>query len=478
MCYQFRIVLLATILALSGNPRSTVCSWAQPVADTQENNSSDLGSEPSKTPYRLGFFSADATIPLNHRCMGILPQKSIRITDPLFVHGFAILGPEQPIVVVAVDWCEIRNASYDAWRDRLARAAGTIRERVLVSSLHQHDAPVIDSDAQALLDNVGLTNELFDPEFHESVLDRVEEALKDAIAETTPITHVGYSESIVEDIASNRRIVNSEGIVSFSRGSSSGREPLYRDAETGLIDPKLRTLSFWENDRCLLEYHTYATHPMSYYGRGEVTSDFVGLARERRKRDDRRVAQIYASGCSGDVTAGKFNDGTPKSRSELTDRLYDAMRHSSDHVQRIPMERLSFKNEALSLEPSRDENLSFDFLNGQLHDQSLSTEKRILAAMGLASWNRVARGQRIDMPCLDFHIARVVLFPGESFVGYQSIAQELSSGKPVLPIGYGECWTGYVPTESAFLDGFHENWLWVAPGAETRIRSALRALFE
>ena len=142
------------------------------------------------------------------------------------------------------------------------------------------------------------------------------------------------------------------------------------------------------------------------------------------------------------------------------------------------MERLSFKNEALSLEPSRDENLSFDFLNGQLHDQSLSTEKRILAAMGLASWNRVARGQRIDMPCLDFHIARVVLFPGESFVGYQSIAQELSSGKPVLPIGYGECWTGYVPTESAFLDGFHENWLWVAPGAETRIRSALRALFE
>ncbi|MBM3963694.1 MAG: hypothetical protein FJ308_01300 [Planctomycetes bacterium] len=475
---QSRIVLLATTLALCGTPFQPGSVWAQSVATTPGNKSSHPDQEKTKTPYRLGIFSADATIPLNHRCMGILPQKSIRITDPLFVHGFAILGPEQPIVVVAVDWCEIRNASYDKWRDRLALAARTTRERVLVSSLHQHDAPVIDADAQELLNNVGLANELFDPEFHESVLDRVEEALRDAIAATTPITHVGYSESIVEDIASNRRIVNTEGIVSFSRGSSSGRELLYRDAEIGLIDPKLRTLSFWDNDRCLLEYHTYATHPMSYYGRGEVTSDFVGLARERRKRDDRNVAQVYASGCSGDVTAGKFNDGTPESRRKLTNRLYDAMRHSSDHVQRILMEQLSFKNEALNLEASRDENLSVDFLNGQLHDQSLSTEKRILAAMGLASWNRVARGQCIDMPCLDFQIARVVLFPGESFVGYQSIAQELSSGKPVLPIGYGECWTGYVPTESAFLDGFHENWLWVAPGAETQIRSALRALFE
>jgi len=27
----------------------------------------------------------------------------------------------------------------------------------------------------------------------------------------------------------------------------------------------------------VLALHAYATHPMSYYGRGEVTSDFVGL---------------------------------------------------------------------------------------------------------------------------------------------------------------------------------------------------------
>jgi hypothetical protein len=70
----------------------------------------------------------------------------------------------------------------------------------------------------------------------------------------------------------------------------------------------------------------------------------------------------------------------------------------------------------------------------------------------------------------------LVLFPGESFVGYQGLAQRHSGGIPVLPIGYGECWTGYVPTESAFADGFHESWLWVDRGAEAAIDEALQKL--
>jgi hypothetical protein len=79
------------------------------------------------------------------------------------------------------------------------------------------------------------------------------------------------------------------------------------------------------------------------------------------------------------------------------------------------------------------------------------------------------------MPCINFGIARLVLFPGETFVGYQHLAQEME-GTPVIPVGYGESWTGYVPTDAAFADGFHESWLWVAPGAQTRVERALRKL--
>jgi hypothetical protein len=73
-------------------------------------------------------------------------------------------------------------------------------------------------------------------------------------------------------------------------------------------------------------------------------------------------------------------------------------------------------------------------------------------------------------------IAKLMLFPGESFVGYQFIAQEYSPNVPVIPVGYGECWTGYIPTDAAFGDGFHESWLWAGEGSEAAIREALKAV--
>src|SRR5262249_35908513 len=91
--------------------------------------------------FRLATFSAEVTPPLGHPCMGggIAPVQ--RIDDPLYANGFVLFSDAKPVVVVAVDWCEIRNDAYERWREVLAQAAGTSRERVLVTCLHQHDAP-------------------------------------------------------------------------------------------------------------------------------------------------------------------------------------------------------------------------------------------------------------------------------------------------------------------------------------------------
>ena len=59
---------------------------------------------------------------------------------------------------------------------------------------------------------------------------------------------------------------------------------------------------------------------MSYYGKGGVSADFIGLARRRRQEDLPGVFQIYVSGCSGNITAGKYNDGAPENRAVLADR--------------------------------------------------------------------------------------------------------------------------------------------------------------
>ncbi len=423
--------------------------------------------------FALAVFSADVTIPLDHRCMGILPTKSVKIVDRLSAHGFVLLGAEQPIVLCAVDWCEIRNRAYDQWREALAKAAGTSRQRVLVCSVHQHDAPVIDAEAARLLSEAGLPGELYDEAFHDDALRRVAAALQEGLAAARRVTHVGLGQARVESVASNRRVVHPDGSVGFDRGSRSGAEQFYRDQPEGLIDPWLKTISFWDGDQPLLALHSYATHPMSYYGQGEVTCDFVGLARDRRQRDDLAIQQIYTTGCGGDVTAGKFNTGSHDDRLALVDRMYQAMVAAWANTRREPLVNVDFRNAELTLDFCPDASMSEQALRAALHDASLSVEQRILAAMGLSSRLRVAAGQPIDVPCVDLGPAQIVLLPGESFIAFQLMAQQTRPDSFVMTIGYGECWPGYIPSESAFQEGFRDQWLWVAPGSELRIREAL-----
>lgn len=426
--------------------------------------------------FTLAHFSADVTIPLGHRCMGVLPTKSRSIADPLEAHGFVLRGAGAPIVFVAVDWCEIRNGAYDQWRERLARAAGTPRERVLVAALHQHDAPVVDAGAAALLAEAGLPGELYDEAFHAQALERVAAALSTSLAAAAPVTHLGMGAAPVREIASNRRVVLADGRVSFHRGSRSAGDPALRAAPEGEIDPLVRTLSFWNGETPLLALSVYATHPMSRYGEGIVSADFVGLARRRRQADLPQVHQMYASGCSGDVTAGKYNDGSDAARERLIGRLHEGLSAAWEGTRRVPLHEVHFRTTPLALEFYAHPELSPERLHQVLGDPQARTEDRILAAMGLSSHRRVQAGQPIDLCCVDFGPAKLILFPGETFVAYQLAAQQTAPDAFVVSVGYGECWPGYLPTDAAFADGFHDKWLWVPPGSEQRLRAALETL--
>ena len=145
------------------------------------------GPAATRPVYRLATFSCDVTIPLGHACMGGGIEPAREIVDPLLAKGLVLLGPEKPIVIVAVDWCELRNDAYDRWREVLAEAAGTSRERVMLASVHQHDASVCDLTAQKFLDEVGLKNSLCDPEFHEKCVQRAAAALRDSLKDTRSV---------------------------------------------------------------------------------------------------------------------------------------------------------------------------------------------------------------------------------------------------------------------------------------------------
>jgi len=449
----------------------TFTAWLGLVAGLATGASASRATPPAGL--RLAHFSADVTIPLGHRCMGILPVKAKKIVDPLEARGIVLLGTGRPIVLVAVDWCEIRNDAYDFWRDQLAKAAGTDRQRVLVASLHQHDAPVVDLGAQRLLTAVGLRGELDDVAFHTAAVARVAEALRNSLSTAEPVTQLGTGQGRVEQVASNRRVVMPDGRVTFDRGSASGGVAALRDAPAGLIDPWLKTISFWNGEKPIAAISGYATHPMSYYGRGGVSADFIGMARRRRQKETPGVFQIYVTGCSGDVTAGKYNDGSAANRTVLADRIYRAMRTAWKATDHQPIGQVTLRTVPLDLEYREGPRYTAVALRKTLEDPRAPVRDRILAAMALASRQRVAEHRAIDLSCLDFGSTELVLLPGEAFVGYQLMAQRIRSDAFVLAVGYGECWPGYIPTRAAFDDRFDSPWRWVAPGAQARLRAAL-----
>lgn len=59
-------------------------------------------------------------------------------------------------MVLVRDWCEVRNGANDGCRDKIADTGGTDRQRVLLSNLHQHDAPVAGTADQQYLHLVSM----------------------------------------------------------------------------------------------------------------------------------------------------------------------------------------------------------------------------------------------------------------------------------------------------------------------------------
>jgi hypothetical protein len=185
---------------------------------------------------------------------------------------------------------------------------------------------------------------------------------------------------------------------------------------------------------------------------------------------------MYVSGAAGDTTAGKFNDGSPANREILAGRIYDAMAAAWRATERHPLGAVDFRTTPLDLEFRKGEHYTPEELRRVVMDTGADTRDRILAAMGLNSRTIADCGRPITVPCLDLGLALIVLFPAEAFVAYQLLARQMRPDAPVMSIGYGECWPGYIPTDDAFREGFEDHWLWVAPGAEGRIAAALQRL--
>jgi hypothetical protein len=404
-------------------------------------------------PVRIATFAIDATPPLGTP-LAYMPAE--RIVDRLTARGIVILAQGDPIVLCAVDWIGISNAGHDAWRVALAQAAGTTPDRVSVHTLHQHDAPRCDYTAEALMEEHGLAGRMFDVAFSRRTIEQAAAALRKSLESPRRVTHLGLGQAKVEKVASNRRVLGPDGKVKYVRFSSC-RIPEAIAAPEGVIDPWVRTVSFWDEQRPLVSLSYYATHPQSYYGDGDVSADFVGLARARRDAELPEVVHIHFNGAGGNVAAGKYNDGSKEVRPVLTERLHTGMESAWADVKRQPITAadVQWRSTRVAL-PVRD-TLDEDQLQSQLANEQNSFKQRLGAALNLAWVQRCRAGHKIEVSCLRLGNAYLVHMPGELFVEYQLAAAKMKPEGVVCMAAYADYGPGYIGTEISYGQGGYET---------------------
>ncbi len=434
-----------------------------------------VGRAASAAPeFYLATFTTDITPPLGEPLFGGLNAPALRINDPLYAKGFVLLGAAEPVVVVVVDFIEIRNVSHERWKHAIAEAAGTKPSRVLVTSLHIHNAPLDDVVAEKIIEEYGIKHKLCDPSYDDQCVQRAAEAVRQAVRTPKRVTHLGFGQARVDRVASNRRAVLPDGTVSFGRNSTT-HNPAIRDAPEGLVDPYLKTLSFWDGNQPVAALSCYAVHPQTHFGKGDVTTDFTGLALKMRQQETPDVFQIYATGCGGDTTVGKYNDGDSKSIPLLADRLRVGMAAAWKDTQKQSLTSLGWRSVLLNFKMNEKDDLSEAAAKRTLSEKSQKYNECFRAACGL-SWRRwVADGHSIEIPMADFGAVKLVLAPAETFVQYQLWAQELRPDSFVMVMAYGECSPGYLPTKIAVAEGWYDYyWEWADPeSAEDALLPAL-----
>lgn len=427
--------------------------------------------------FHLARFKVDATPPLGHPLCGGWIKAAEIIDDPLWLRGVVIQAQGPPVVLAALDWTGLLNRSHVLWREALGEAARTSPDRVAIHCVHQHNAPFVDHEANRLLRDANAPSLLFDEHFHDDVLQRTRTAVATAMRDAVPVTHVGAGMATVEQVASNRRVMGTDGKVAHVRYSAC-KDPEIRAAPEGMIDPTLRSVSFYgPDDQPLVRLHYYTTHPMSYYGDGRVTSDFVGLARTRREREEPDTLHVYFTGCAGNITAGKYNDGSPANRPVLTERVHHGMRAADAEADaaRHAFTSLGWRTHPLLLRPL--EGLNVDTLAAVIRNRSSATQARNTNAMKLSFLRHIEQRVPIELSRCDLPCATLLHLPGESFVEYQLEAQRLRAEPMLATAAYGDDGPWYIPLERSFDEGGYEpTAAFASRDTEVGYRAAIRAL--
>jgi hypothetical protein len=437
----------------------------------QAGNSSFAAEE--SVPLRIATFSCDVTPSRGEPLVACDLIKTIE--QPLLAKGLVLDDGARRYVLCAFDWCMTDNSAHQALRETIATAAGTSVSQVAVQTVHQHNAPLVDLDAQKLLAGVGAAKLHLSLKDWSAIDARLAEAVKRCLDHFQVVDRIGTGQAKVERVASSRRVPNEEGVIVPRMSLAKGKLSKLRDLPEGYIDPNLKTITFARGEKPLVRLHYYANHPQTFYNDNRATSDFPGDARETLEKEE-HVFQIYFNGCGGDIAVGKYNDGTKKSRQAFAARLLAGMKGAVAATTFAPVGPIRWRTYPLQLTYRNEPGFCEADYRKALEDRHGKDVVRMWnGGCCLASWQR--RAQPLELSSLEMSKVHILHLPGEPMVAFQLYAQGLKPEEFVAVAGYGDGAPGYICTAAAFREGGYElTESLVVPESEAALKKAIDAL--
>lgn len=425
-------------------------------------------------------------------CVGFMKDVS-RIEAPLEARGVVIRFGKTIHVLCALDSCGLCTSSDIFLRNTVAEAVGTVPDHVAAQSLHQHSAPALDTDAARMLYGEDSDHFRSHEAYQTKIVTSIAAAAKASLEKLTPVTSLIASRAIVDRVASNRRIPQADG--SLLTRLSSTKDPILQDVPEGLVDPWVRTLTFFSGDKPLMQLHYYATHPQTIYGGGRIGWDVPGMARSKLQQQT-GVFQVYFTGCGGNIAMGKYNNATEEARAGLAERLFEGMQRSAqlgldpaakpdDRRQRdksitltadTPMDWMV---EPISFQERTDGEFAYERNVAIAADKKGQLSPRIKAAMFVPWTDRLRAGYQVPVTRLKIGSIQIVHLPGEPFVEYQLFAQQAAPQSFVCVAGYGDVAVQYYGPDSIYADrgGYEQTWCFTAP-CQKRVEAVLTKILD
>ena len=266
---------------------------------------------------KCGFGERMITPPLGTPCSLGVDDEAEEIFDDIYTRVICLKEKNKILFIISAEVIGLSIEDIADVKEAISKAIGIKSFQIVVHTTHTHQAPNARYHLVFAINKDGYL--AISEEYYHYFLEQNSVAAKQALENMAELDSVGYGESEVQKIESNRRIITPDGklIMRYSRPP----EELKRYPE-GHIDPKVRCLILRRKGAKDVVWINYHGHPTATGGdEGPyVTGDFPGWAIHLLKGEIPQDEYIYMTGPHGNLNPGKYITGDPK---KIEDRKKD-----------------------------------------------------------------------------------------------------------------------------------------------------------